>query len=130
MATKIIVPKLGMSTEPLRLVEWKAREGDWVEKGSIVLVVETEKIMCDVEAESSGFLHILAKAGNEAPIGSTAGVIAKTREELEALQKEVPAKVTAAAKPKEAPQVEAIAPAAVRAEGEHIRISPVAHKMA
>jgi len=43
VATKVIVPKLGMSTEPITLVEWKAQEGDQVEKGSVVLVVETER---------------------------------------------------------------------------------------
>ena len=59
MATKVIVPKLGMSTEPITLVEWKAQEGDQVEKGSVILVVETEKIRHDIEAEASGFLHIL-----------------------------------------------------------------------
>jgi pyruvate dehydrogenase E2 component (dihydrolipoamide acetyltransferase) len=87
VATKVIVPKLGMSTEPINLVEWKAKEGDKVEKGSVVLVVETEKINHDVEAEASGFLHILVEAGKEAPIGSEAAVIAETEEELAALQK-------------------------------------------
>jgi len=115
VATKIIAPKLGMSTEPLKLIEWKAKEGDRVEKGSVVLVVETEKTRHDIEAEASGFLHILVKAGSEAPIGSAAGLIAETREKLEALQKEASAEVTVAA---------------ARTEGERIRISPVARKMA
>ena len=107
MATEIIAPKLGMGTEPLAVVEWKAKEGERVEKGSVVLVVETEKIRHDVEAEASGFLHILVEEGNEAEIGSAAGLIAETEEELAALQKEVPEKVTVAAAAKEAPQVEA-----------------------
>ena len=88
MAEKIIVPKLGMSKEPLNIVEWKAKEGDRVEKGTVILVVETEKITHDIECETSGFLHIVAEEGTEAPIGSTAGLIAETKEELEALQKE------------------------------------------
>ncbi|MBN1862362.1 MAG: 2-oxo acid dehydrogenase subunit E2 [Dehalococcoidales bacterium] len=87
MATELIVPKLGMSTEPINLVEWKAKEGDRVEKGSVVLVVETEKISHDVEAEASGFLHILLEAGQEAPIGSAAALIVETEDELKALQK-------------------------------------------
>jgi pyruvate/2-oxoglutarate dehydrogenase complex dihydrolipoamide acyltransferase (E2) component len=88
MSEKIVVPKLGMSKEPLNIVEWKAKEGDRVEKGTIILVVETEKITHDIECEASGFLHIVAKEGSEAPIGSAAGFIAETKEELEALQKE------------------------------------------
>jgi pyruvate dehydrogenase E2 component (dihydrolipoamide acetyltransferase) len=121
--TKVIVPKLGMSTEPITLVEWKANEGDQVEKGSVVLVVETEKIQHDVEAEASGFLHILVEAGKEAPIGSAAGIIVATKEELEALKK---GKGVAAAEVKEAPPAEA----PVEAEKERIAISSVARKMA
>jgi pyruvate dehydrogenase E2 component (dihydrolipoamide acetyltransferase) len=118
-ATKVIVPKLGMSTEPVNLVEWKAKEGDRVEKGSVVLVVETEKISHDVEAEASGFLHILVEAGKEMPIGSEAGIIVETEKELAALQK-------GAAAPGAAEAEEAPAPA----EEEAVKISPVARRMA
>lgn len=110
--TKVIVPKLGMSNEPITLVEWKAAEGDQVEKGSVVLVVETEKIQNEVEAETSGFLHIITEAGQEAPIGTTAGLIVATKEALAALQ-----------------SGGATAPAA-EAKEKHIAISPVARKMA
>jgi len=88
MAVKILMPKLGMSTAPLTLIEWKAKEGEQIEQGSIVLVVETEKIRHDVEAEASGFLHILVEEGQEVPIGTVVGLIAETEEELEALKKE------------------------------------------
>ena len=81
MATEIIAPKLGMGTEPLTVVEWVVKEGEPVEKGSVVLVVETEKIRHDIEAGASGFLHILVQEGTEAPIGSVAGLIAETKEE-------------------------------------------------
>ena len=37
-------------------MEWKKREGDWVEKGEILFVFETEKVTFDVEAPESGFL--------------------------------------------------------------------------
>jgi len=134
MAVQILMPKLGMSTAPLTLVEWKAEEGAPVEKGNVVLVVETEKIRHDIEAEVSGFLHILVKEGQEVPIGTVVGVIAKTKEELAAVQKEKP-KEAAAAKVKEAPPEEAVpaeaAPPAAEAKArERILISPVARKLA
>jgi len=137
MAVPIIAPKLGWSTDPLTLVEWKTKEGNRIEQGSVVLVITAEKITSDVEAEASGYLHILVEEGNEAPIGSTVGLIAETKEELEAIQRETPKEIsTTAAEAKEAPPaetvpVQAAAPAAARAkEGERIRISPVARKMA
>ncbi|GAI12358.1 unnamed protein product, partial [marine sediment metagenome] len=132
MVAKILIPKLGMSTAPLTVVEWKAKEGDWIEQGNIVLVVETEKIRHDVEAETSGFLHILVEEEQEVPIGTVAGLIAETKEELAALQKGMPKEaITAAAEVKEAAKAEAPAPAAAKIkEGERILISPVARKMA
>jgi pyruvate dehydrogenase E2 component (dihydrolipoamide acetyltransferase) len=136
MAAKVLMPKLGMSTAPLTLVEWKAKEGEAVEKGSVILVVETEKIMHDVEAEASGFLHILVEEGQEVAIGTVVGLIAETKEELEALKKENPKAAVTAAEVKEAPPVEAAKveaaapPAAEIKKEERILISPVARKLA
>jgi len=130
MATDIIAPKLGMGTEPLTVVEWKFKEGEKVTKGSDALVVETEKIRHDVDAEVSGLLHILVEEGREAPVGSAAGLIAETEEELAKLQGGAPAKAPTAAEAKETPQAEAPVPITAKAEGERIRISPVARKLA
>ena len=132
MIVSIEIPKLGMSTEPLTVIEWKAKEGNWIEQGNIVLVVETEKITSDVKAETSGYLHIVVAEGNEAPIGSAVGLIAETKEELAVIQRESPKEtVTTVVESKEAPPVQAAAPAVAKTkEGERIRISPVARKMA
>ena len=134
MAVQILMPKLGMSTAPLTLVEWKAKEGEPVEQGNVVLVVETEKIRHDIEAEASGFLHILVGEGQEVAIATVVGVIAKTKEELAALQKEKPKGATKAAEVKEALPAEAAqaeAPPAAEAKAkERILISPVARKLA
>ena len=132
MAVSVMIPKLGWGTEPLKLVEWKAKEGDRVEQGNVVLEVTTEKITSDVEAEASGYLHILVEEGNEASIGSVVGLIAQTKEELEVIQRERPKEiVTTAAESKEASPVQAAASSAAKtAAGEHTRVSPVARKMA
>jgi pyruvate dehydrogenase E2 component (dihydrolipoamide acetyltransferase) len=90
MAVPVNIPKLGMTMTEAKLVEWKAKEGDWVEKGNIVLTIETEKITWEVEAVGSGFLHILVAKDNNAEVGDVVGLLAETREELEGLQKEHP----------------------------------------
>lgn len=90
MATAINIPKLGMTMSEAKLVEWKAKEADWIEKGSIVLAIETEKLTWEVEAVASGFLHILIGKGNNAEVGEVVGLLAETKEELEALQREHP----------------------------------------
>jgi len=90
LAAKVVIPivgKHGGKYDIVKLVEWKAREGDQVEKGSTVLTVETDKASCDVEAEMSGFLHVLAEGGTKAMVGTAVGLIAETKEELEELKK-------------------------------------------
>jgi pyruvate dehydrogenase E2 component (dihydrolipoyllysine-residue acetyltransferase) len=137
MATHIVIPRLGMTSSRATLIEWKAKEGDWIEKGSIVLVIESEKTSWEIEAEVSGFLHILVEEEKEVPVTSVVGVIAATKEELEAVQKEQPKETVATVvEAKEAPapspaKVEAVTMSGTKmTEGERIRISPLARKIA
>jgi len=134
MVSQIVAPKLGMSMSDVTIVEWRVKEGERVEKGTPVLVIETEKTEWNVEAGASGFLHILAEEGEQAKIGQVVGLIAETKEEFKKLQKEPPPQPLAA-------EVKAVSPAeavggkpeaarVATGEGERIRISPIARKMA
>ena len=134
MAVQIVAPKLGMSMSDVMMVEWKVKEGEKVEKGTVVLVIETEKTEWNVEAGASGFLHILVEEGAKAKIGQVVGLIAETKEEFEKLQKETPPQALAA-EVKGVPSAEAVggkpeAAGVAAGEGERIRISPIARKMA
>jgi pyruvate dehydrogenase E2 component (dihydrolipoamide acetyltransferase) len=134
MAVQIVAPKLGMSMSDVTIVEWKAKEGEKVEKGDIVLVIETEKTEWNVEAGGTGFLHILVQEGVKAKIGQVVGLIAETKEELERIQKEPLRELSIGemmeAAPSEAAQVKP-GTIGVKAErAERIRISPIARKMA
>ncbi|MGI5836389.1 MAG: biotin/lipoyl-containing protein, partial [Chloroflexota bacterium] len=57
MIRPIIMPKLGETVEEAKIVRWLKREGDWVEKGEPLLVVETDKVSMDVESPASGYLR-------------------------------------------------------------------------
>jgi pyruvate dehydrogenase E2 component (dihydrolipoamide acetyltransferase)/2-oxoglutarate dehydrogenase E2 component (dihydrolipoamide succinyltransferase) len=133
MAVQIVAPKLGMSMSDVTMVEWKVKEGEKVEKGSVVLVIETEKTEWNVEATASGFLHILVQEGMKAKIGQVVGLIAETMEELGKLQKEIiHGPLTGEAKeivPAEAAQAKPMAVGIDAGERERIRISPIARKM-
>lgn len=96
MAAKVVIPivgKRGKKYDIVKLVEWKAKEADQVQKGRVVLSVETEKASCDIEAEDSGLLHILVDEGGKAMVGAVVGLITQTKEELEAFQKIPPEKL-------------------------------------
>lgn len=134
MAVYISIPKLGMATADVTLVEWRVKEGEWVEAHQVVMAIETEKIKSEVEASAAGFVHILVAQDNKVAIGRVVGLIAASKEELEALQKEPPKEISITpVEVAEAPAVEAApAEAAVAPEEkrERIPISPVARRMA
>ncbi len=134
MAEYIAIPKLGMAMMDANLVEWRVNEGSQVNKGDVVLLIETEKTQWEVEANASGFLHILVPEDTKANVGRVVGLIALNKDELLTLQKEPPKEIyTTAPTPSETPQPESTAaqpqvpPAA---SGERIKVSPVARKMA
>ncbi|HVP79595.1 MAG TPA: dihydrolipoamide acetyltransferase family protein [Thermodesulfobacteriota bacterium] len=134
MVSQIVAPKLGMSMSDVTIVEWRFKEGEKVEKGTAVLVIETEKTEWNVEAGASGFLHILVEEGRKAKIGQVVGLIWETKEEFEKLQKGPPPQALTA-EVKTVPPAEGAGgkPEATRVatgEGERLRISPIARKMA
>ena len=82
MAIQVLMPKIGLTMTEGKIVEWKKREGDWVEKGEILFVFETEKVTFDVEASESGFLaKIIAQEDEVVPVGSVVGLLAKEKGE-------------------------------------------------
>lgn len=83
MAVEVVVPMLGITVERGKIVEWLKNEGDQVEKGEIIFIVEVEKATTEVESPASGVLaKILIPAGVEVPILSVAAVITAPGEAL------------------------------------------------
>ncbi len=61
-----------------KIVEWMKKEGEWVEKGEVLFVFETEKVTFEVEAPQSGFLaKILVQVDEIVPIGAVVGLLAE-----------------------------------------------------
>ncbi|MCP4757706.1 MAG: 2-oxo acid dehydrogenase subunit E2 [Proteobacteria bacterium] len=131
MAAEINIPKLGMSMKEASLVEWKFNEGDQVNKGDIVLIIETEKTSWEVESLGSGLLHILVPITPDAKeeVGAVVGQLAENEDELKTLQEQTGVAATPAAAPK-ADAGKKAAPAAKSGKGGRLRASPVAKKLA
>ncbi len=89
MAANIVIPlvRRNQKYDILKLVEWKANEGDRVRRGKVVLIAESDKATHEIEADISGFLHIVIPAGGKAMVNTVVGVVAATKEELASLQK-------------------------------------------
>jgi pyruvate dehydrogenase E2 component (dihydrolipoamide acetyltransferase) len=84
MATAVTMPRLGLTMVEGTVVEWKAQPGDSVEKGQILLVIESEKVEVEVEAFSGGTLAaIYVEPGTTVPIGSLLGAVADRGESFD-----------------------------------------------
>jgi pyruvate dehydrogenase E2 component (dihydrolipoamide acetyltransferase) len=76
MAIQVLMPKIGLTMSEGKIVEWKKREGEWVEKGEILFVFETEKVTFEVESPQTGFLaKILVYVDETVPIGTVVGLL-------------------------------------------------------
>lgn len=58
MAIEITVPRLGWSMDEGTFSEWLKREGEWVDKGQMLFVLEGDKAAQEIESFDEGTLHL------------------------------------------------------------------------
>ncbi len=139
MATRIDMPQLGLTMEKGTILQWLKAEGEKLEKGQPVVLIQTEKVEYEVEAPAAGtLLKVVGKEGAELPVGGLMGILGQQGEDVSALLAGAPApaepstqRVPESREPSPVAQVVATAGAPpVRAPGERVKISPVAKKLA
>ena len=88
MATNVIMPALGVAQQTGTLLKWFKTEGQSVSKGEPLMEIETDKATVEIEAPGSGVLtQVIAKAGDEVPVGQTIGLILAPGEAVPMKQK-------------------------------------------
>jgi pyruvate dehydrogenase E2 component (dihydrolipoamide acetyltransferase) len=103
MATRIVLPDAGQTTDELLLMKWYVQVGDVVEVGDILADIETDKAVAELEAYVAGtVLALRAEEGEMVTAGQTLLWIGDAGEEI---GEEPPAE--AAAAPKSPPVPEA-----------------------
>jgi len=121
------MPSLGADMEAGTLVEWLVKPGDWVKRGDIVAVVETQKGAIEIETFQTGQVEqILVNLHSKVPVGTP---LARLRSEGEEKPRPIVAALlpTAPAVPLAAPSVPPLAaPGAATA----ICASPAARRLA
>lgn len=75
MACEIRIPKLGMSTTEMTLLEWMVADGDKVEIGDVIYSVETDKSTTEIEAQASGIIRPTGTQGQVYAVGDLVGAI-------------------------------------------------------
>ena len=77
MEVEVFMPRLGDEMVEGAIVEWLKKEGDRVEKGDPLLLVETGKATLEVEAEVAGVVKkiLVAEKTEQIPIGQVIAII-------------------------------------------------------
>ena len=138
MAITFGMPSLGHTMEKGKVIEWLKHEGDPIAKGEPLVVIETDKVITEVESPADGVvLRIVVPSEEERPIGALLAVLGAQGEQVSEAELQqmlgpvaaktpvTPAPVIAPA-PMAAPRVDA----AARDGGERLKISPIARKLA
>jgi len=112
MIREVTMPALSSTMTEGKVVTWKKSVGDRVDRGDILLVVESDKADMDVESFDEGILaNILVSDGSNAPVGSVIALIAET--EAEVAEAKARSGQPAPAAPAAAPAAPAKGPATV-----------------
>jgi pyruvate dehydrogenase E2 component (dihydrolipoamide acetyltransferase) len=138
MADIVEMIQLSPTMEEGKLVAWLKNEGDRVSTGDLIAEIETDKATMEMESFFDGtLLKILAPAGTSAKVGTHLAIIGEPGEDIAALLAGGAPKAAAAAPAAGAPAAAAAdtgagaaAETAPAADGERVRSSPVARKLA
>lgn len=81
--SKITMPALSSTMKEGRIVSWLKSEGDSIEAGEAIMVVESDKADMDVEAFEDGFLaKIYVGEGESANVGDTVALIVEEEADI------------------------------------------------
>jgi pyruvate dehydrogenase E2 component (dihydrolipoamide acetyltransferase) len=156
MPIELKMPALSPTMEEGTLAKWLVKEGDKVASGDILAEIETDKATMEFEAVDEGTVaKILVPEGSEGvKVGAPIAILAGEGEDAGAAAKAAPkADIPTPASPKPAPAPKAdetpkapppqapvetpaappqpaAAPVPARAEGERVKASPLARKLA
>lgn len=86
VGSEVFMPALSSTMKEGKVVQWLKSEGDAIEAGEAIMVVESDKADMDVEAFEDGYLaKILVEEGATAPVGDAVALIASSEDEIDAV---------------------------------------------
>lgn len=78
---EVVMPRLDPGMQSGKIVEWLKKEGEMVQKGEPILVVEGEKTTFEVEAPDSGVLSkILVDVGTDVTVSQPVAIIGEAKD--------------------------------------------------
>ena len=71
MRSEVILPKWGMTMQDGTIVEWLVSEGQRVQEGDPIAVIETEKVETELPCPDTGIVaEIVVDEGDTAEVGA------------------------------------------------------------
>lgn len=128
MATRIIMPKLGMAMSEGTVVKWLKDDGAEIKKGEPVVVVMSKKITYEVVAAADGIVRHVAQPKDVCGIGQVIGFVTAPGEAIPEVEIVAPAAPAPAEAP--APAAPAKKKVSVPKERERVPSSPAARRLA
>lgn len=129
---EITVPRLGWSMDEGTFAEWLKRDGEWINLGDMLFVLESEKAAQEIESFDAGTLRLLPdgpEPGDVVKVGQTIGYLVGKDEVAELPATKAMSQEPAAAK--QEPQPVAPVPVVVnRSSVEEAASSPRARRVA
>jgi pyruvate dehydrogenase E2 component (dihydrolipoamide acetyltransferase) len=129
---EITVPRLGWSMDEGTFAEWLKRDGEWINPGDMLFVLESEKAAQEIESFDAGTLRLLPdgpEPGDVVKVGQTIGYLVGKDEVAELPATKAMSQEPAAAK--QEPQPVAPVPVVVnRSSVEEAASSPRARRVA
>ncbi len=133
MATKIVMPKLGMAMKEGQVAKWVKNSGDAVSPEDPIVVVMSKKITFEVKAPVAGVVHAHVEAKQMRPVGALIGWILEPGEAVpeggDDIEEVEVTEVGAAPAPAAA-KTPAAQPAPAAKKGGFVPASPAARRMA
>jgi pyruvate dehydrogenase E2 component (dihydrolipoamide acetyltransferase) len=135
MAETVQMPKLGFDMAEGVLVRWVKLEGDAVHKGEVLAEIETDKATVEVESQFDGQLvkHFVEQ-DSIVPVGAPIALIGEPGEKVEPSVEMKKEKLKEPEQPamvqKDTAAETAVQHGAIVMDGERIKVSPLARKIA
>ncbi|MBI5854356.1 MAG: 2-oxo acid dehydrogenase subunit E2 [Nitrospirae bacterium] len=124
-----LMPTLGADMTTGTLITWRKKVGDQVTKGEILAEIDTEKAAIEIESFHTGVIEqLLTKPGDTVAVGTVMAIIREEGTRSGQVEAEVEAQVKG--ERKEQPAAPPPPQPRPPAEGERVRISPAAKKLA
>jgi pyruvate dehydrogenase E2 component (dihydrolipoamide acetyltransferase) len=143
MSEIIVMPRLSDTMEEGTILHWLRAEGDTIARGEELVEIETDKATMTYESDQAGVLHLIAAEGDSLPVGEPIASVGDGPPDGERQPGAVLASdggdASKAAAGDAAPEAGAGVPAPERsvavedndaAEGERVKASPLARRMA